>query len=199
MLEIADRANFNKNKKDEICDINLVFEIAKLKNDHIKFKNENFAKVGETNSSWKVKSSQECDFGKWIIEQENLGKEFTRNTIWNSLKEYHENIHKAVQEYIDENAKGSSNEILEEISKKLEDSTQKLFELMDKIKVEHCKLYTNKIDKTKDISVKQVEIPKKEKVTKEKTSFDKKVDSTYTSTNKTITANNNDDDEWESF
>ncbi|RXJ90180.1 chemotaxis protein [Arcobacter sp. CECT 8983] len=201
MLEIADRANFNKEKKNEICDINLVFEIAKLKNDHIKFKNDNFAKVGNSNSSWKVKTCKECDFGKWILEQENKGKDFTKTSSWPSLKEQHENVHKAVQEYVDENAKNASNDKLEMISKKLEDSTQSLFDMMDNIKVEHCKTYTQDVHVEKKPSIE----PKKETVIKKhvesEVSSSKKIEpnTNPTSAKKTITANNNDDDEWESF
>jgi len=194
MLEIADRANFNKNKKSEICDINLVFQISKLKNDHILFKNNNFSKVGENKSSWTVKTCQECDFGKWIKEQESLGKDFTRTSNWTSLKEHHKAVHGAVQEYIDENAKGASNTTLEAISKKLEDETETLFNKMDMIKVDHCKNYVAKTTEPKEVEPKQVStnsyVPKVKKVENTKV--------TPTST-KTITANNNDNDEWESF
>ncbi|NVJ52268.1 MAG: cache domain-containing protein [Campylobacteraceae bacterium] len=204
MLEIADRANFNKDKKNEICDVNLVFEIAKLKNDHIKFKNENFAKVGSSNSSWTVKTCKECDFGKWIVDQENAGKDFTRTSTWPSLKEQHQNVHQAVQEYVDENAKNASNEKLEAISKKLEDSTQSLFDMMDNIKVEHCKTYIKEetIEEKPTIEPKKEE-PVRKHVPKETASVKKAEPTTSstssTSASKTITANNNDDDEWESF
>ncbi|RXK00801.1 chemotaxis protein [Arcobacter sp. CECT 8989] len=199
MLEIADRANFNQDKKNEICDINLVFEIAKLKNDHIKFKNDNFAKVGNSNSSWTVKTCKECDFGRWILEQESAGKDFTKGSGWTSLKEEHQNVHKAVQEYIDENAKGASNATLEMISKKLEDSTQSLFDMMDNIKVEHCRNFSQESEIREAISVEpKKETPVKRQAVRE-TYSSKKVEPTSTSSNKTITANNNDDDEWESF
>ncbi|AXH11454.1 chemotaxis protein [Halarcobacter bivalviorum] len=196
MLDIADRAKFNENKKKEICDINLVFEISKLKNDHIVFKNSNFSKLGETTSSWKVITCQECDFGKWITKQESKGLDFTRTSNWTALKEHHTKVHNAVQEYITENANSASNSTLEMISKKLEDETDALFAAMDNIKVDHCKNYI--------VSSEKREVPKskpKTEVTKksQETTSVKKVDTPTKSNSTIITANNNDDDEWESF
>ena len=54
LLQIADRAKFKESKKEEIEDIDLVFKISKLKNDHIKFKTVNFEKIGSTKVSWTV-------------------------------------------------------------------------------------------------------------------------------------------------
>ena len=143
LLGIADRADFSTEKKSQICDIDLVFQISKLKNDHIVFKNTNFAKL-DSNKRWTVVSCRDCDFGKWIIEQENAGKGFTKTSNWTKMKECHENVHETVQEYIDKNAQKADNSILEEVSARLEQSTLCLFTTMDNIKVDHCKDFEHK-------------------------------------------------------
>jgi len=225
LLSIADRANFDENKKTEICDIDLVFQISKLKNDHVVFKNNNFAKVG-SNTTWKVTSCTECDFGKWIAKQEGTGEAFTKTSNWSSMKECHSSVHKTVQEYIDKNAQNVSNSELESISKRLEDSTACLFKSMDNIKVEHCKNYEVKV-KTIETPTSQrnepsfeskrtapVNTPRKVEPRKNTVASNpKKVEPRKpiaatprkpepikpVATSQTITANNNDDDEWESF
>ena len=199
LLIIADKAKFDENKKAEICDIDLVFEMSKLKNDHVIFKNDNFSKVG-TYSSWTVKACNECDFGKWIAKKESEGVSFTKTSNWNKMKESHESVHNLVQEYINKNAKKVPNSELVDISKKLEDKTSSLFKSMDIIKIEFCKDFkvkNEKDDVVPGISPEPIKIekrdftrntePKKNEIIKPKVSP------------KTITANNTDDDEWESF
>ncbi len=216
LLSIADRANFDEDKKTEICDIDLVFQISKLKNDHIVFKNNNFAKVG-SNTTWSVTSCTECDFGKWISKQESSAESFTKTSNWSSMKECHESVHKTVQEYITKNAQNASNSELEAISKKLEDSTACLFGSMDRIKVDHCKNYEAEIEvKSVEVKTPSKPAPKYEKTNVEPIkprvvkstparptparSVTKKVEPIKPTVSKqTITANNNDDDEWESF
>ncbi|PLY09813.1 MAG: chemotaxis protein [Arcobacter sp.] len=204
LLSIADRAKFDENKKAEICDIDLVFEISKLKNDHVILKNNNFAKVGSF-SSWTVKTCTECDFGKWIADKENKGIGFTKTSNWTSMKECHSEVHKTVQEYIVENAKKAPNSELEIISKKLEDKTSCLFASMDRIKIDHCKNFNIEVKKDDTVTTSHVTPVKFEKrnvseKTESRKVVSKKVEPIKSTVNtKTISANNNDDDEWESF
>jgi len=205
LLTIADRAKFDSNKKDQICDIDLVFEMSKLKNDHVIFKNDNFSKVGSF-SSWTVKSCKECDFGKWILEKESKGVNYTKTSNWVAMKERHEEVHNIVQEYIQSNANKASNSRLEEISQKLEKSTASLFVSMDNIKVDHCKTYTvNSKKDVKPISKLVNETKKTEVISRREKTLTQNREPRKTTISKpnivpkTITANNSDDDEWESF
>ena len=193
LLGIADRAKFNENKKLEICDIDLVFKMTELKNDHIIFKNNNFAKVG-TSNSWKVDSSDDCSFGKWILEQESKGENFTKSSLWNDMKVYHEKVHESVAEYVKLNGKKATNEELEKVSRDLETFTTKLFEIMDNVKVERCKNYVA----SETISEHQNEMTNSSKSSTKQTNntYKNKVEKTDTHT---IVSNNDDDDEWESF
>ncbi|XPV69235.1 MAG: cache domain-containing protein [Halarcobacter sp.] len=195
LLSIADRAKFDINKKEQICDIDLVFQISKLKNDHIIFKNTNFAKVGSF-TTWSVKSCKECDFGKWIVEQENKQMDFTKTPNWVTMKDYHEKVHKTVHEYIEENAKKVSNSKLEEISKRLEESTSALFDKMDILKVEHCKLVGNSKNTTKTSNT-TVEDKNFDKIETKKDN--KQKIKPATNPIKKVVENSNSDDEWESF
>ncbi|RXJ95625.1 chemotaxis protein [Malaciobacter molluscorum] len=189
--EISQRANFDKSKEKQICDIDLVFKISKIKNDHILFKDNNFSKVGQKDvKSWSVTKCTECDFGKWIAQEESKGSIFTKSSNWTSLKEYHSCVHKKVQEYIDENANKAPNELLAKISADVDTCTTKLFECLDKIKIEYCSSVDNSKVEAKN------SIKKEEKIIVQKE--DKKPILKKQEPN-VITSNNNDEDEWESF
>ncbi|WP_321312110.1 cache domain-containing protein [Halarcobacter sp.] len=193
LLDIADRAKFNKNKKSEICDIDLVFKITELKNDHVVFKNNNFSKVG-TYESWSVTSAKECNFGKWILEQESKGVDFTKSSTWANMKEYHEKIHESVALYIELNAKRAANSELEKVSRDLEIFTSKLFSIMDNIKVERCKLFKEEETISEHKQKQEQELP--DKITPVKKEITKKP--AVKNESKAIVQQDS-DDEWESF
>jgi len=193
LLDIAERANFDKGKQKEICDVDLVFVMSKLKNDHIVFKNKNFAEVGTFNS-WSVTSPKDCDFGRWILDQESQRKEFSKTSTWNKMKEYHEKVHNLVGEYVELNSKKVSNEELESVSSELETTTEELFRTMDRIKAENCSIQSSREKEHKTTKVSEQRPIKVETKNEKKTTVSAPVRSS-----KTITSNNNDDDEWESF
>ncbi len=190
---IAKRANFDKSKEKQICDIDLVFQVSKIKNDHILFKDNNFAKVGEQNvTSWQVTKCTECNFGKWIAQEEAKGSSYTRTNNWKVMKEFHSCVHKKVQEYIDENAKKASNEKLAEVSKEVDNCINELFKCLDIIKIEHCASFSKTTTSIKKeeviIEAKALkEEPKKQTISKPKVE------------QKIVSKPSLEEDEWESF
>ena len=170
LLSIASKAKYEENKKDEVCDVEFVFLINKLKNDHIVFKDVNFAKVGEENvSSWKVKTCTECNLGKWIKEEENKSSSFANNTNWTNLKKYHEDLHLSVQEYINLNAQKVSNAELASISDKVDVSTYNIFKTLDIVKSQFCKSFSTssktlpiRLENIANISPKKTFVSKKQ-------------------------------------
>ncbi|MDD3008716.1 MAG: cache domain-containing protein [Arcobacter sp.] len=185
LLKIADRAKFKEMSKKEIEDIDLVFKISKLKNDHIKFKLTNFDKVGSSKVPWTVTKPTECDLGKWLLEQENSGKSFTKTENWNLLKINHDLVHNSVQNYINEDCKINSDQsVLNELSQKLDKATFEVFRSLDQIKKDN--FVDNKVEK----------LEKKETQIKVESSKPKAVLETKKTTHITSSTN---DDEWESF
>ena len=186
LLKIADRAKFNESGINEIADIDLVFKISKLKNDHIRFKNINLGKIGTTNTVWSVKNAYDSDLGKWITIQEKNNKEFTKNKNWKNLKKDHEILHYSVQEYINETCKNdSSTKELNILSKQLDTSILKVFEELDQIKKDNI-IVEKKNSKKEVVSNSILDI----KDTKENKDIKNKIVESKTF---------NDDDEWESF
>ena len=198
LLSIADKTQYDTSKRDGICDIEFSFQVAKLKNDHILFKINNFSKVGSF-EDWKVTKPTECAFGKWVLEQERNTQEFTKTSTWTNMKKYHEEVHSSVQEYITQNSQKQANEVLEVTSHKVEEATSNLFVTLDKVKVDYCKLYNQKISK----KVEKKEPSKLEasikKVQKKDSLQTKKIQTEKTVSKSTIAANTSSNDEWESF
>ena len=185
LLKIADRAKFKEIDPNTIDDIDLVFKVSKLKNDHIKFKLVNFDKIGQTKTPWSVTKPTDCDLGKWIIEQEQKGMNFTKNQSWKNLKEHHELVHNSVQNYINEDCKDEPNrDLLKKLSEQLDISTIEVFKSLDQVKVDNIVVVVEKtpLEIEKPI-IKEIKTPKE---------LDKKVATKeFKSSSK--------DDEWESF
>ena len=197
LLKIADRAKFKEVTKEEIEDIDLVFKISKLKNDHIRFKLNNFEKVGKTKVAWSVTKPTDCDLGKWLLEQENSGKSFTKTENWKQLKINHDSVHNSVQDYINEDCKEySDNKLLNSLSQKLDESTINVFKYLDQIKKD------NIVKKTISESNSQNSVISSAKPSVAKT-FEHKSTSVHSTVShqktNVITSSKKDDDEWESF
>ncbi|QNM90432.1 cache domain-containing protein [Aliarcobacter cryaerophilus] len=140
LLKIADRAKFKQVEPKIIEDIDLVFKVSKLKNDHIKFKLVNFDKIGQSKTPWSVTKPTDCDLGKWISEQEQKGINFTKNQSWKNLKEHHEVVHNSVQNYINEDCKDEPNrDLLKKLSEQLDVSTIEVFKSLDQVKIDNIK------------------------------------------------------------
>ena len=130
-------AKFSKKTKDYICNVDLVFKTAKLKNDHIRFKENNFAKLGN-NERWTVVSCNDCNLGKWIKESEQNQEKYTKTQSWNKLKDYHADIHNSVQKYIDEDVEVNSKVNLKDLAIDIEILTSHIFDELNMVKKNVC-------------------------------------------------------------
>jgi methyl-accepting chemotaxis protein len=121
-----------------ICsNFEFLYKTAKLKNDHIRFKETNFSKLGK-NETWKVVSHHDCALGKWIDESEKESAIYTKTQSWNKLKEYHENIHNSVQTYIYEDIKSIPDTNLTQLATNIEILTQHIFDELNMVKKNVC-------------------------------------------------------------
>ncbi len=185
LLKIADRAKFKQVEPKIIEDIDLVFKVSKLKNDHIKFKLVNFDKIGQSKTPWSVTKPTDCDLGKWIVEQEQKGMSFTKNQSWKNLKEHHEVVHNSVQNYINEDCKDEPNrDLLKKLSEQLDISTIEVFKSLDQVKIDNIKAVSEK-------NINEVETLQNKNQLQAKENIE--------ITNKKEFKSSSKDDEWESF
>jgi len=139
----VDRTTFEVDAKRRVCDTNMIFDLNKLKSDHINFKNNNFCACQEGNS-FKVKTSTECDMGKWIIQTEKDNLAFTESALWEEIKATHSKFHDMVQDTVDLYADGYENGQIIAVTENIELEINSIFDLIDQLKEYNCDLQFRK-------------------------------------------------------
>ncbi len=138
LLSVAHHAEYREEARDQVCNIDMVYDLNKLKLDHLKFKTNNFTKLNER-TSFKVATHTECGLAKWIKEQEINNEGYTKTANWTELNDSHALVHQGVQKYIDQNAANDSNEHLLATGNEIEEATGRVFVALNVVKRENCK------------------------------------------------------------
>ena len=136
LLSIASRTQYVKDAKDSVCDMNLTFDIAKLKLDHISFKEKYFNEL-TTNNFTQVTDHHGCNMGRWIDDHAN--SDIAKTQDWQELLKVHQHVHNGVSDFMNENKSGQNVTKLSNLSKNIDSDSVKLFDLFDGIKKEHCR------------------------------------------------------------
>lgn len=146
---VASKIKYNKSVISHVCNVDLSFKTTTLKLDHVKFKDNNFKKVGQ-GDQWKVVNEHECNLGKWIDAHRNDA--FAKTNEWQELLRVHAHVHSGVQDYINVDSKNAYDNELYKIAHDIEHDTSKVFELIDKIKEHDCKNNQRHIEVKKQIN-----------------------------------------------
>ncbi len=189
---VMDQVKFEADIKKQVCDVELLRKISNFKIDHVQFKTSNFMKLNEF-TSFSVTDPHNCKLGKWMDEQERNNVGFIQSTAWKNLKTVHNNVHSAVQSYIQNNANKADNKILGQIAKDIEDNTLNVMNNLNGVLQSHCKYQKDEKDELKSIGVSQTVTPSKHIETKVTTQVVSKIEKPV------ITPTQSNDDEWESF
>ena len=193
LVNAASKAKYKEDTRHQVCDIDLVFTTAKLKNDHIKFKESNYAKLGN-HQSWKVVDHHSCALGKWIDEAERNSEDFTRSSNWQKLKDVHAQVHSGVQKFINEDSQHALNSTLQQIAHEIEEATHGVFEGLNIVKDEHCKNLSSKgRSKENNSSNLNTKVVSKSSIAKPE------IKASKPKTAPIVSMTNSSDDEWESF
>jgi methyl-accepting chemotaxis protein len=129
------RTTFDQNCKRRVCDIDMIFDSAKLKLAHITFKNDAFEK-SDSGNKFTVKNHHQCDLGKWIDTHEN--EPFASTKEWEELKKAHEQVHSMTQNVVDEHACEAENAKIFSTSNNIEKNINIVFDKMNKIREINC-------------------------------------------------------------
>ncbi len=146
LVDVVSHTKYTKVSQKQICDVDLMFTLNRLKLDHINFKDNNFAKL-DNKATFKVTTEHECNLGKWIDEVERKGEVFTKTNNWKHLKEVHTKVHGGVQNVVDNNSKGNTTAVLNatlEIDKAISD----VFWTIQEAKRENCQEFASQSQKT---------------------------------------------------
>jgi methyl-accepting chemotaxis protein len=136
LVAVVKHTSYKKDAKSRVCDIDMMFVINRLKLDHINFKNNNYNQL-DSKKVWTVTKETECNLGKWIAQQEEENKNYTKTANWKHLKNAHESVHKGVQSVIHDNANGNLNGMLE-TTMQIDKAIYEVFKTMQTTKEENC-------------------------------------------------------------
>jgi methyl-accepting chemotaxis protein len=137
LISAAQRATFNEKVRSQVCDIELVYQTAKLKNDHLVLKANSFENLGNYQNKT-IPSHNSCEMAKWLKQMKLTHPQIVQTPQWDELLKEHTNVHNAIQEYISHNAQKASNQILRELASNIEKHTLSLFDKLNEIKIINC-------------------------------------------------------------
>ena len=119
----------------------MIFDVNKLKSDHIIFKNDSLTKC-EPGKSFTVTNQYECNLGKWM--NKHSSEEFAKTQQWEDLVKAHARVHSMVQDSVDLYANNYDNGQVIAVTNNIENNINKVFDLLDDIRDINC---TNKRNK----------------------------------------------------
>ena len=134
LLSTASRASFLEESRDEVCDVNLVYDTAKLKVEVLKNKDEVYSQLGQYRS-WKVVPNK--DMSEWVHNYISSNSNSNEDTI-TSLKTSNTLFQDNLQLLVDANANKESNDVLNNKSKDVEEESLKIFSLLNQLKKDAC-------------------------------------------------------------
>jgi len=132
------QAKFDSQYKLMVCDPTLSNDISGYKRDHIAFKVNNFKRLNEF-TNFEVVNHHNCKLGKWIEQQEQQNKPYTKLSAWNTMKEAHAKVHTNVQQYVTQNASHIEQKYLEEKALDIENDTLNVFAALNNVLKTNCK------------------------------------------------------------
>jgi len=123
--------------KDQVCDIDLMFDIAELKLQHITEKESIYDRQENANIKFKI-SKEKSKVKIWL--ENNKYRKVIKTSIWDELIVLNDKFDEALKEFIFINEKGNiTNERLQEIAVKIENYHEQMVDKMDRIKTQRCK------------------------------------------------------------
>ncbi|MBI3873787.1 MAG: CZB domain-containing protein [Arcobacter sp.] len=136
LQQAINRTSFDQASSSRICDVDMIFDMARMKLNHITFKNDAFAKAG-SGTKFKVTSHHDCALGKWLASKE--GEAISKSKAWDDLKQYHTNVHTMTQDMVDLQTRGYANGQLFAVSNNIETNIGHVVENLNLIRQENCK------------------------------------------------------------
>ena len=134
LVTAASRADFLEGSREEVCDVDLVYDSAKLKVDVLKLKDGVYSKLGQF-KAWSVTKDKSME--AWIKNYSSTHPENETNTI-NKLRDSNESFNQALQSLVDANANKESNDVLNAKAKDIEEEAINIFQILNNLKREVC-------------------------------------------------------------
>ena len=135
LVTAASRASFLEDAKDEVCDIDLVYDTAKLKVDVLRLKDGVYSKLGNY-KAWQVDKNESLE--TWISSYVETNHDANMDSI-NNLRQLSSKLNTKLQNLVEDNASKQSNEVLNNRAKEVEIEALRIFGTLNALKKDACK------------------------------------------------------------
>jgi methyl-accepting chemotaxis protein len=143
LVKVSQQTQALKRPLDQVCDIQLVFEINTVKLDYIRMKDQLLsALTNEKNIDNDILKSQAID--RWMVKCQ--GKPMTQTQTWRSLKDQVSRQRDLIATLATRHRKGETFEQLNGLILELEQGTHRLFDQIDRVKTEECQRINQAIE-----------------------------------------------------
>ena len=134
LVTAASRASFLPDARNEVCDIDLVYDTAKLKVNVLQLKDSIFSKFGNF-SNFTVEANKATQ--EWLDNFVQTHPNSNMETI-GELSKLNKELTMKLQVLVNANSQKESNSTLNEKAKEVEDCSIKIFSVLNKLKREVC-------------------------------------------------------------
>ncbi len=135
LVTAASRASFLESAREEVCDVDLVYDTAKLKVNVLELKDNVYSKLGNY-EKWTSSSCESMD--KWILEYSSTNDTDDLGSL-EELKTLNNNLRIKLQALIDANANKETNDVLNQKAKDVEIESLRIFGNLNHLKKDKCK------------------------------------------------------------
>ncbi|MBD3842040.1 MAG: methyl-accepting chemotaxis protein, partial [Campylobacterales bacterium] len=134
LVNAASKASFLQETRKQVCDVDLIYEIANLKVDLFNYKDDVYARLADFNNN-SVKQFSKLDV--WLNEFKQKNSNID-STLIKQLQEMNENLYNYLTELMNSSTSGVDNDTLNNIAKKVEIESMRIFGTLNKIKEAKC-------------------------------------------------------------
>ena len=135
LITAASKASFLKETVKQVCDINLLYDIADLKVALFDYKDDVYSRLANA-SDTKVEKFMKLD--NWL-EQYSKNNPQINSEIASNIRQMNETLYKNLTNLMDASVNHSSNTAINDFAKEVEIESAKIFTALDSIKVFRCK------------------------------------------------------------
>ena len=135
LVNAASKASFLQETRKQVCDIDLIYDIADIKVNLFHYKDDVYARLANKNDN-KVIEFKTLD--NWLDEYKRQHPSIEDDVI-NKLKNMNKNLYSNLVKLMDASAKRESNSILNEYAKNVEIESMRIFGTLNSIKESKCR------------------------------------------------------------
>ncbi len=139
LLNAASKASFLEETRTQVCDIDLIYDIANLKVELFNYKDNVYSRLASKNDN-SVREFTKLD--TWLVNYKN-NNPMIDVSIVSKLHDMNKNLYQYLTKLMNSSTSGEENQILNGYAKQVEIESMRIFGTLNQIKESKCKDYDN--------------------------------------------------------